>query len=375
MKVKNDFTMRKFFSIIIGLIGILLAAGVVLSCYSSLYEPLEESYIPFAGFGFPYLWFASAVYAIVVLILGSKIKAILPLVVIVITWRSFMSVCNIGFGSAPVDNQNNIKFLTYNVRNFNYGKYLENVSLDDFISFFDERDADIICLQEVPMSKILERLGFDDYKNAFATYKYIINDEYVGKAHPYASAQMILSKYPIEHVSVEEFSKETSTSVLVVDADINGIKTRIFNCHLKSIRLSDKQLTAVNNVQHADIGDETKENIKTTYHQMANAFVARAVQARELKQAIANSPVKTIVCGDFNDTPISFTYRQISQNMNDSFVESGRGWANTYNGKLPPLRIDYVLYSEGIASESHEILDNVVLSDHFPIATSFSFTN
>lgn len=351
----------------------MLAAGVVLTCYSSMYEPVKESYIPFAGFGFPYLWVATALYVVLVLIFGRSLKIILPLVALVVTWKSFMSVCNIGFGSAPSDNQNDIKFLTYNVRNFNMGKYAEGVTIDDFITFIDNRDADIVCLQEVPMSKVLANMGFNDYPSAFTTYKYIITDEDVGKAHPWASAQIILSKYPIEHVKIDSFSNETNTSILVVDADIKGTKTRIFNCHLKSIRLSDKQLTAVNNVQHADIGGETKENIKSTYHQMAGAFVDRAVQARELRQAIADSPLKTIVCGDFNDTPISFTYRQISQNLYDSFIESGRGWANTYNGKLPPLRIDYVLYSEGIVSKSFEILNNTTISDHFPVATTFEF--
>ena len=49
-----------------------------------------------------------------------------------------------------------------------------------------------------------------------------------------------------------------------------------------------------------------------------------------------------ILCGDFNDTPLSYTYRQLSRKLTDSFIEKGRGIGNTYIGEFPSFRICYI---------------------------------
>jgi endonuclease/exonuclease/phosphatase family metal-dependent hydrolase len=72
-----------------------------------------------------------------------------------------------------------------------------------------------------------------------------------------------------------------------------------------------------------------------------------------------------IVCGDFNDTPVSHTYHALSNGMHDAFTERGKGFGFTYNGPIPMLRIDYILYSEPLQLEYFEIMQSNV-SDHFP---------
>ena len=36
-------------------------------------------------------------------------------------------------------------------------------------------------------------------------------------------------------------------------------------------------------------------------------------------------PYPIIICGDFNDTPVSYAYQQLGDNMIDAFLESGNG--------------------------------------------------
>jgi endonuclease/exonuclease/phosphatase family metal-dependent hydrolase len=74
-----------------------------------------------------------------------------------------------------------------------------------------------------------------------------------------------------------------------------------------------------------------------------------------------------MICGDFNDTPWSYTYHTVIDNLEDSFVESGFGLSNTYNGKLPSFRIDYILHSKQYTSYNYK-RDRVPYSDHFPIS-------
>ena len=76
------------------------------------------------------------------------------------------------------------------------------------------------------------------------------------------------------------------------------------------------------------------------------------------------SPYPIILCGDFNDTPTSYTYKQLSEGLNDSFSNAGLGIGQTYNGKFPTLRIDYILHSPEFELNSFKTTD-VNLSDHF----------
>jgi endonuclease/exonuclease/phosphatase (EEP) superfamily protein YafD len=83
------------------------------------------------------------------------------------------------------------------------------------------------------------------------------------------------------------------------------------------------------------------------------------------------SPYPIILCGDFNDTPTSFTYKQLSEGLNDSFANAGLGIGQTYNGKFPALRIDYILYSPELEIVNFKTSE-VSLSDHYPIISAFN---
>ena len=104
------------------------------------------------------------------------------------------------------------------------------------------------------------------------------------------------------------------------------------------------------------------------------AFVQRAGQVREIRQIIADSPYHVILCGDFNDTPASFTYKVLGHELHDAFVDSGRGIGRTYIGKLPSFRIDYIFHSETFDSYNFETMD-FRYSDHLPIVCDLVKTN
>ena len=92
----------------------------------------------------------------------------------------------------------------------------------------------------------------------------------------------------------------------------------------------------------------------------------RAEQVRKIREHIDNSPSKVVVCGDFNDHPVSYSYQKIRKNLKDAFVESGRGIGRTYVGKLPSFRIDYILHSKGFNSYNFKTI-NFRMSDHLPV--------
>jgi endonuclease/exonuclease/phosphatase family metal-dependent hydrolase len=84
---------------------------------------------------------------------------------------------------------------------------------------------------------------------------------------------------------------------------------------------------------------------------------------------IEQSPYPVIICGDFNDTPSSYTYHQLSEGLIDAFKESGNGIGHTYGGALPSFRIDYILHDERFKSTRFNTIRSK-FSDHYPITTS-----
>ena len=102
-------------------------------------------------------------------------------------------------------------------------------------------------------------------------------------------------------------------------------------------------------------GNDIPEGVKNLTTRLMIANKNRAHQAEEIQRHIDGSPYPVILCGDFNDTPLSYTY-----------IEKGRGIGNTYIGEFPSFRIDYVLHSPTLYTVGY-IREDITLSDHYPI--------
>jgi endonuclease/exonuclease/phosphatase family metal-dependent hydrolase len=119
---------------------------------------------------------------------------------------------------------------------------------------------------------------------------------------------------------------------------------------------------------------ETMDEVRSLSKSLKNGFVRRSQQAQKVKEFINKSPYAVIVAGDFNDTPVSYTYRKIRKGLNDSFVTSGYGAGFTYMGNYPPNRIDYILYDRRLTNSHFEII-KAKYSDHYPISAFFRLKN
>ena len=113
------------------------------------------------------------------------------------------------------------------------------------------------------------------------------------------------------------------------DVLVPGHKVRFFNLHLHSIQLSndDKQFYVdLTKLKTKDKPSEAKQASKTIFAKLTNAFRQHAQEAALLRQVINQSDANVIVCGDFNDVPMSYAYRKIMGNdMTDAWVKCGFG--------------------------------------------------
>src|SRR5690606_23644184 len=93
-----------------------------------------------------------------------------------------------------------------------------------------------------------------------------------------------------------------------------------------------------------------------------------AHQVELISRHALSSPYPVIICGDFNDSPVSYSYNTITQNFTDAFGESAYGIGNTYRGKFPSFRIDYIFHDKRFNSGNY-ITHPESISDHHSIST------
>ena len=79
-----------------------------------------------------------------------------------------------------------------------------------------------------------------------------------------------------------------------------------------------------------------------------------------------------IICGDMNNSPFSYVYRNIKGSLKDSFEEAGEGFGATYKFKYYPARIDYIFADYSMKVKKFESFSDFENSDHFPIIATLS---
>ncbi|UCG28199.1 MAG: endonuclease/exonuclease/phosphatase family protein [Bacteroidales bacterium] len=271
-----------------------------------------------------------------------------------------------GIGRAGISSP--VIFLSYNVRLFNFYNWSENPEARDRIfEFISQKRPGILCLQEIYTQEKdkIPQLSIEG-KSGYSGYSHIA----------YASGTSLKGKYGIATFTAfpilsrgEIRYPETNNLSIYTDLAIYEDTVRIYNNHLQSIKLRKKNYDFIETLNTGD-EEETMDEILDISFRLRNAFRKRAQQADILADHILSSPYPVIVCGDFNDTPVSYTYRKIRGNLRDAFIESGGGLGNTYLGKFPSYRIDYILHSKNINSGYFET-SRVNYSDHYPVSCIF----
>ncbi|HKI90012.1 MAG TPA: endonuclease/exonuclease/phosphatase family protein, partial [Draconibacterium sp.] len=173
-----------------------------------------------------------------------------------------------------------------------------------------------------------------------------------------------MTRYPIINMGEIRF-KNSRNITIYTDVRIENDTVRIFNVHLQSYQIDPNRYSIIDSLDIT--GEEDLREVREMGTKFKRAFQMRAEQVREIRKYIDASPYLVIVCGDFNDTPASFSYHKLRGQLKDAFVCSGKGVGRTYIGKLPSFRIDYIFHSDGFVSYNFKTYD-FRKSDHLPIS-------
>lgn len=175
------------------------------------------------------------------------------------------------------------------------------------------------------------------------------------------------SKYPILSARMIDYSSDYNGS-MVYDIKIGKDTVLLINNHLESNKLTIEDKVLYEEMLKDPKAEKIKIGLKQLVKKLAEASAIHSVQARAIAQEIASSPYSSvIVCGDFNDSPISYTHRIIAQNLNDAFTESGCGLGISYNQNKFYFRIDNILISKNLKASGCTVDNSIKDSDHYPI--------
>ena len=95
----------------------------------------------------------------------------------------------------------------------------------------------------------------------------------------------------------------------------------------------------------------------------------RAQQAECIARELDGCRHPVILCGDFNDVPLSYAYRTATKGLYDTFSRKGYHYAHSYRGMFGLLRIDYIMVSPQFETKAYSI-PHTEISDHYPVTAT-----
>lgn len=327
--------------------------------------------LPFFGLAYPIFLVITLLLFIIWTIAKSK-WAIITFFVLLIGGKLHFRMIAVSSNNLIIPTEANVlSLMTYNVRLFDlYNPDLEKKfeTRDSIINYIGRENPDIICFQE---------FYHQDRPSKFETRDLLIKnlkfiDHHERYAHKLSGRQnfgvSILSKYPLiakGDVMFDQFGEDDVNYCIYVDIVKQTDTFRIYNVHLQSIKLRGQEYKLFNPDKLDEI--EEKSTIRLIIDKLRIAYPKRADQALKVAEHAKTSPYPVIICGDFNDTPMSYTYNQFNRFLTDAFRQNSWGIGTTYIGKVPAGRIDYIFYDSKLNSADFKIQAEE-FSDHRAIS-------
>lgn len=354
---------------LINIIFVVLLSGAYLSAYIN---PESITVFAFLGLAYPFILAVNVLFVIFWLIRGKR-KIYLSLLVILLGYNPLMRHVKLFPGGDAAGEPGSIKILSYNVQNMSHSNAgLERAEIKQMIlDFVEKENADIACFQEYSEKRSYDEQVFEDLTRVIR-----YNDSYYINYNPKkgyrTDAIVILTKMPYFNSGTLSLPDDHHNFGIYIDIALNSDTFRVYNLHLESIRLHHEDYQFFEDMSKGQTAKgKLGEGSKSVVRKLHNAFKVRARQAAVVVSSLRSSPYPVIVCGDFNDTPSSYAYHQISEGLTDAFVNAGFGLGNTFAGNLPPLRIDFIFHSPEFQSTAFEV-HRIKHSDHYPISVYLS---
>jgi endonuclease/exonuclease/phosphatase family metal-dependent hydrolase len=331
---------------------------LVVAAFSDRVPPLNFPYVPFFGLLFPVVLAFNLLFLCLWLLFRKWKQLLVTILLLVVCGGAIRTYFPI-HGKTEEVPAGCIKVMTYNVMSFGYRSSHTKKDPHPILQYVIEQDPDIVCFQE-----------YDPFWLKTKTIQDAL------KALPYSSSRqgdlMVFSKYPISSIRQLPINSRYN-GACIMEVDIRGRKVVLINNHLESNKISSDERDGYFDLTRDPNTQKLEHFTRRMFQRLTPAFKKRATQARVVAQAIReNQNPYIIVCGDLNDTPISYARRTVKGDLKDAFVESGSGMGISFNRHRFLFRIDYIFHSRNMKSYNCTV-GSLKTSDHYPVCTYLQF--
>ena len=363
MKLRALFTISSRIARILLLVGTLLVSGAyLLGAYSGYIPPVRWIIPAFLGLFFPALLIAQIGVTIFWLLAWDKRRLLLVAAVWLISLPQLLVYFPISRAEKSLGTEEeSLRILSYNVCAFGFKPHTKT-SPNATLQYIKSSGADIVCIQEAMLNQ-----------NPWAGVVSKTLRSYLDEDYPYinvirvnrgGSTLALLSKYPIKEAKEIPLPSWVNGAV-AYKVDIRGKETLVINVHLESFRL--RRVDGEDYLRLAKDGDaiRLKDALRA---KLSPTFRSHNIQANIIHDLIQSyGSGRVIVCGDFNDTPLSYARYKIGEGLEDAFVSKGNGLGITFHTHPFFVRIDHILFGPAFRALRCEVDKTASESDHYPI--------
>lgn len=339
--------------------GANVATGIVmwLVGFSDYAYPADHPYLATAGLLFPVFLVINLGFLFFWLLFKRRmvIIPVLAYAAAIVPIRIYIPI-----NHRPDPPEDAIKVLSYNVKGFASTPGHGN-AVGEIMDYIRESGADIVCLQE-------DMYGGRNLKERFDSLYAYSDTTIISDGMKTTNVLGIYSRYPIVREDRIEYASTGNGSVAYY-LKMGRDTVLVINNHFESTHLSPDERQSYKDILKGEVEQhKARAESKKLVNRLCASAKTRAPQVDSVYKYIQeHSRYPIILCGDFNDNPISYTRRMMAKGLTDCYVATGRGIGLSYNQKGFFVRIDNIMCSKHFKPYQCTVDSKIAASDHYPI--------
>ena len=333
-------------------------------CAASVYiNPSYCRLFSVIGLGFPFFLLIVLFMQIVTLLFTTR-QAWIPLVGFLGCFFSIRSYVPVNVPGAPPKGA--LKVISYNVNGF-ASNDKDSTGKNLICAYVEKQRPDILCMQEVTAWPTVYETDIEPVLSKTLPHRDTIKLD--------TNTLACYSRFPILKKSIicNLGSPNGVVEFLLLIAPRDTL--HVINCHFESMHLSQADRQEYHDMVADPENSTPKNSSRMLVSKISNASVVRSrqvVTTANYVERLLEDGKSVILCGDFNDTPISFTRHRIaSTGLTDAYESTANGMGRSFNRDAICVRIDNMFCSPDWKPFDCQVDASIKTSDHYPIVSSF----